>query len=156
QGPPLRRPRLLRPGQRLLPVVGRDQPGPGAVHRLAGGARLRRPARHRGQRRTPAGAHRRGPAVTATPARAATKWRPEEMMTVAAARALAGHTTCFVGIGAPSTAANLARRLHAPDLVLVYESGTIGARPRTLPLSIGDGELAETADAVVSVPEVFN
>jgi glutaconate CoA-transferase, subunit B len=83
-------------------------------------------------------------------------WTPEEMMTVAAARALAGHTSCFVGIGEPSTAANLARRLHAPGLSLVYESGAIGARPRTLPLSIGDGELAETADAVVSVPEVFN
>jgi glutaconate CoA-transferase subunit B len=78
------------------------------------------------------------------------------MMTVAAARALAGHRSCFVGIGQPSTAANLARRLHAPGLSLVYESGTIGARPRTLPLSIGDGELAQTADAVVSVPEVFN
>jgi glutaconate CoA-transferase subunit B len=78
------------------------------------------------------------------------------MMTVAAARALAGHRSCFVGIGAPSTAANLARRLHAPDLALVYESGTVGARPRTLPLSIGDGELAETAVTVVSVPEVFN
>lgn len=88
-----------------------------------------------------------------TPAR---DWTAEEMMTIAAARALAGHTSCFVGIGAPSTAANLARRLHAPGLALVYESGTIGARPRTLPLSIGDGELAETADAVVSVPEVFN
>jgi glutaconate CoA-transferase subunit B len=83
-------------------------------------------------------------------------WTGEEMMTVAAARALAGHVSCFVGIGAPSTAANLARRLHAPALSLVYESGTIGARPRTLPLSIGDGELAETADAVVSVPEIFN
>jgi glutaconate CoA-transferase subunit B len=83
-------------------------------------------------------------------------WNAEEMMTVAAARALAGHTSCFVGIGAPSTAANLARRMHAPGLALIYESGTIGARPRTLPLSIGDGELAETADAVVSVPEVFN
>jgi glutaconate CoA-transferase subunit B len=83
-------------------------------------------------------------------------WTGEEMMTVAAARALAGHVSCFVGIGAPSTAANLARRLHAPGLSLVYESGTIGARPRTLPLSIGDGELAETADTVVSVPEIFN
>jgi len=83
-------------------------------------------------------------------------WTSDEMMTVAAARALAGRTSCFVGIGAPSTAANLARRLHAPGLALIYESGTIGARPRTLPLSIGDGELAETADAVVSVPEVFN
>ena len=80
----------------------------------------------------------------------------EEMMTVTAARALAGRTSCFVGIGLPSTAANLARRVHAPELVLVYESGAIGAKPSTLPLSIGDGELAETADAVVSVPEVFN
>ncbi|HEY3010448.1 MAG TPA: CoA-transferase [Micromonosporaceae bacterium] len=83
-------------------------------------------------------------------------WTAEEMMTVAAARALAGRGSCFVGIGLPSTAANLARRLHSPDLVLVYESGTVGAKPRALPLSIGDGELAETADAVVSVPEVFN
>jgi glutaconate CoA-transferase subunit B len=80
----------------------------------------------------------------------------DETMTVAAARALRGRTSCFVGIGLPSRAANLARRVHAPDLVLVYESGTIGAKPATLPLSIGDGELAETADAVVSVPEIFN
>ncbi|MEJ3744068.1 CoA-transferase subunit beta [Actinomycetes bacterium KLBMP 9797] len=78
------------------------------------------------------------------------------MMTVAAARALRDGARCFVGIGRPSTAANLARRTHAPDLVLVYESGTIGAKPGTLPLSIGDGVLAETADAVVSVPEIFN
>lgn len=77
-------------------------------------------------------------------------------MTIAAARALAGRTSCFVGIGAPSTAANLARRLHSPDLVLIYESGTIGARPDTLPLSIGDGVLATTATTVVSVPEIFN
>jgi glutaconate CoA-transferase subunit B len=63
---------------------------------------------------------------------------------------------CFVGIGLPSTAANLARRTHAPDLVLVYESGTLGAKPSALPLSIGDGVLADTADAVISVPEVFN
>lgn len=83
-------------------------------------------------------------------------WTAEEMMTVAAARALTGHRACFVGIGLPSTAANLARRLHAPDLVLIYESGAIGAKPDRLPLSIGDGELARTADAVVSVPEVFN
>jgi glutaconate CoA-transferase, subunit B len=80
----------------------------------------------------------------------------EEMMTVTAARALAGRTSCFVGIGLPSTAANLARRSHAPGLVLIYESGAIGAKPSRLPLSIGDGELAETADAVVTVPEVFN
>jgi glutaconate CoA-transferase, subunit B len=77
-------------------------------------------------------------------------------MTVAASRALRDGAVCFVGIGLPSTGANLARRTHAPNLVLVYESGTIGAKPSTLPLSIGDGELAETADSVVSVPEIFN
>jgi glutaconate CoA-transferase, subunit B len=85
-----------------------------------------------------------------------TTWSADEMMTVAAARHLHDGEVCFVGIGLPSTAANLARRTHAPDLVLVYESGTIGAKPRALPLSIGDSELAETADAVVSVPEIFN
>jgi glutaconate CoA-transferase subunit B len=77
-------------------------------------------------------------------------------MTVAAARQLVDGEVCFVGIGLPSVAAILARSTHAPGLVLVYESGTIGAKPRHLPLSIGDGELAEIADAVVSVPEIFN
>src|SRR5215469_12338969 len=80
----------------------------------------------------------------------------DEMMTVAAARALTDGMTCFVGIGLPSAAANLARATHAPNLVLIYESGTIGAKPDRLPLSIGDGILAETADAVISVPEIFN
>ncbi|PSL56106.1 glutaconate CoA-transferase subunit B [Saccharothrix carnea] len=80
----------------------------------------------------------------------------DEMMTVAAARALRDGAVCFVGIGLPSTAANLARRTHAPDLVLVYESGTIGAKPDRLPLSIGDGVLADTAVSVVGVPEIFN
>jgi glutaconate CoA-transferase subunit B len=80
----------------------------------------------------------------------------DQLMTVAASRALVGATTCFVGIGLPSTAANLARRVHNPRLVLIYESGTIGAKPTRLPLSIGDGELADTADAVVPVPEMFN
>ncbi len=80
----------------------------------------------------------------------------DEMMVVAAARALRGTRVCFVGIGLPSTAANLARATHTPDLVLIYESGCIGAKPTRLPLSIGDSELAETADAVVSVPEIFN
>jgi glutaconate CoA-transferase, subunit B len=89
-------------------------------------------------------------------AAAATDWSREEMMTVAAARALRGARSCFVGIGLPSTAANLARQTILPDIVLVYESGTIGAKPARPPLSIGDGELAETADAVVSVPEIFN
>jgi glutaconate CoA-transferase subunit B len=79
----------------------------------------------------------------------------DEMMAVAAARLLCDGTVCFVGIGLPSQAANLARRTVAPGLVLVYESGTIGAKPAVLPLSIGDGELAETADSVVSVPEIF-
>jgi glutaconate CoA-transferase, subunit B len=79
----------------------------------------------------------------------------DEMMAVAAARRLRNGTVCFVGIGLPSQAANLARTTHAPNCVLVYESGTIGAKPEHLPLSIGDGELADTADAVVSVPEIF-
>src|ERR1700680_4040863 len=80
----------------------------------------------------------------------------DEMMTACAARALPDGTVCFVGIGLPSAAANLARATHAPNLVLIYESGTIGAKPDRLPLSIGDGILAETSDAVVSVPEIFN
>jgi glutaconate CoA-transferase subunit B len=79
----------------------------------------------------------------------------DEMMAVEAARRLRDGTVCFVGIGLPSLAANLARATHAPGCVLIYESGTIGAKPTRLPLSIGDGELAETADAVVSVPEMF-
>src|SRR5215216_2130476 len=78
------------------------------------------------------------------------------MMTVAAARELRDGEVCFVGIGLPSTAANLARGRHAPDVVLIYESGTIGSKPTRLPLSIGDGDLAETADSVVPVPEIFN
>jgi glutaconate CoA-transferase subunit B len=84
------------------------------------------------------------------------RYSADEMMAVAAARRLEDRSVCFVGIGIPSRAANLARATHAPDAVLIYESGTIGARPRHLPLSIGDGELAETADAVVSVPEIFS
>jgi glutaconate CoA-transferase subunit B len=84
-----------------------------------------------------------------------TRFTADEIMAVEAARRLDDGTVCFVGIGLPSLAANLARRTHAPGCVLVYESGTIGAKPRRLPLSIGDGELAETADAVVPVPEMF-
>jgi glutaconate CoA-transferase subunit B len=79
----------------------------------------------------------------------------DEMMAVEASRLLVDGVVCFVGIGLPSRAANLARRTHAPDCVLIYESGTIGAKPTELPLSIGDGELADTADSVVSVPEMF-
>ena len=80
----------------------------------------------------------------------------DELQTVVAARRLAHTGTVFIGVGRPSTAAMLARMVHNPALVLVYESGTIGAKPFHIPLSIGDGELAETADAVVSVPEMFN
>jgi glutaconate CoA-transferase, subunit B len=84
------------------------------------------------------------------------EYTSDEIMTVTAARALRNGMTCFVGIGLPSGAANLARATHASDLVLIYESGTIGAKPGSLPLSIGDAVLAETADLVVSVPEIFN
>ncbi len=78
-----------------------------------------------------------------------------EMMAVAASRLLPDGAVCFVGIGLPGTAANLARITHAPDLVLIYESGPIGAKPAVLPLSIGDGELSLTADTVVPTPEIF-
>ncbi|KAB2919487.1 MAG: CoA-transferase subunit beta [Hyphomicrobiaceae bacterium] len=82
-------------------------------------------------------------------------YTPTEMMTVVAARALGNSDVCFVGIGAPSAACNLARLTHAPDITLIYESGTIATKPNVLPLSIGDGELCETALTTVSVPEMF-
>jgi glutaconate CoA-transferase, subunit B len=78
-----------------------------------------------------------------------------EMMTVAAARALRNEDVCFVGIGLPSAACNLARLTHAPKINLIYESGTLATRPAVLPLSIGDGELCETALTTVPVPEIF-
>lgn len=80
---------------------------------------------------------------------------PNEMMTIAASRALTNEDVCFVGIGAPSAACNVARLTHAPDITLIYESGTIGTAPDVLPLSIGDGELCDTALTTVSVPEMF-
>lgn len=83
------------------------------------------------------------------------EYTTDEMMTVEAARQLGDGNVCFVGIGLPSAAANLARLTHAPEIVLIYESGTIGTAPDVLPLSIGDGELADTALTVVSVPEIF-
>lgn len=79
----------------------------------------------------------------------------DEMMTVAASRALDSSDVCFVGIGPPSAACNIARLTHAPDITLIYESGTIGTAPSVLPLSIGDGELCETAMTTVAVPEMF-
>jgi glutaconate CoA-transferase subunit B len=84
-----------------------------------------------------------------------TSYSPTEMMTVVAARALKNDDVVFVGIGAPSAACNLARLTHAPDITLIYESGTIGTRPNVLPLSIGDGELCDTALTTVAVPEMF-
>lgn len=83
------------------------------------------------------------------------EYTSSEMMIVAAARALGNDDVCFVGIGAPSAACNLARLTHAPDITLIYESGTIGAKPHVLPLSIGDPELCETALTTVPVPEMF-
>ena len=82
-------------------------------------------------------------------------YKPNEMMTIAAARALKNDDVCFVGIGQPSAACNLARLTHAPDITLIYESGTLATKPNMLPLSIGDGELCETALTTVSVPEMF-
>jgi glutaconate CoA-transferase subunit B len=76
-------------------------------------------------------------------------------MTVHAARELVDGQVCLVGVGPPNAAANLARRLHAPSCVLVYESGAIDAKPLRLPLSIGDDDLAATAAELVSVPEMF-
>ena len=82
-------------------------------------------------------------------------YTPNEMMTIAAARALKDDDVCFVGIGMPSAAANLARLTHAPNITLIYESGTLATKPNILPLLIGDGELCETAITTVSVPEMF-
>lgn len=83
------------------------------------------------------------------------QYSSNEIMTVTAARLLDNDDVCFVGIGLPSAACNLARATHAPDITLIYESGTIGTRPTVLPLSIGDGDLCETALTTVSVPEFF-
>jgi len=84
-----------------------------------------------------------------------TTYTSDEMMTIAASRLVRNGAACFVGVGLPSAATNLARLTHAPDAVLIYESGTIGTRPSVLPLSIGDDELADTADVLVSLVEIF-
>jgi glutaconate CoA-transferase subunit B len=94
--------------------------------------------------------------VSATASLDAAPVTAAEVQTIVAARRLRSARSVFIGVGRPSTAAILAREIFNPGLVLVYESGAIGAKPRRVPLSIGDGELAETADAVVSVPEMFN
>src|SRR5262249_26958548 len=130
-------PRDRRPRQRLLQVLGRHEPRPRRVRPVD-------------ERQRALGGRAR---VTVT---SDTKASAGEVQTVVAARRLSDTRTVFIGVGRPSTAAILARRVHNPDLVLVYESGTIGAKPVHIPLSIGDGELAETADFIVSVPEMFN
>jgi glutaconate CoA-transferase subunit B len=78
-----------------------------------------------------------------------------EMMIVAAARELAGRHVCFVGVGLPNIAVNLAKRTVAPELELVYEAGVFGARPSRLPLSIGDPTIVTGSTAVTSMFELF-
>jgi len=82
-------------------------------------------------------------------------YTPSEMMIVAAARALTGVRTVFVGVGLPNSACNLARRTVAPHLELIYESGVYGARPARLPLSIGDPTLISGAMSVYSMADLF-
>src|SRR5262245_20322247 len=82
-------------------------------------------------------------------------YTPEEMMIIASARLFRNEAKCFAGVGLPSIAACLARETHAPDAILIYESGAIGAKPTRPPLSIADPELVETASFVVSLPEIF-
>src|ERR1700756_3575151 len=129
--------------------MGSDRPRARALPAVDAVVRAREPR----PRRAPRAAASRG--MSGGERAAAGTYTADEMMTVTAARQLSNGAVCFVGIGLPSAACNLARRTHAPELVLIYESGTVGARPRVLPLSIGDGELADTADCVVSLPEVF-
>jgi glutaconate CoA-transferase subunit B len=83
------------------------------------------------------------------------EFTPSEMMIVAAARALAGARTVFVGVGLPNIACNLARHTVAPDLELIYESGVYGAQPARLPLSIGDPTLVSGAAAVMPMADLF-
>src|SRR5262245_65642821 len=83
-------------------------------------------------------------------------YTPDEIMTVAAARKFRNKATCFVGVGLPSIAACLARVVHAPAMILVYESGAIGPKPTRPPLSIADSELADTADLIVRVAGVVS
>jgi glutaconate CoA-transferase, subunit B len=85
----------------------------------------------------------------------APQYTKNELMIVASARLLAGVRNCFVGVGLPNVVCNLAQRTVAPELQLVYESGVFGARPRRLPLSIGDPTLATGATAITSMFELF-
>jgi len=84
-----------------------------------------------------------------------TNYTPAELMTINAARLLRDGEVVFVGVGLPNLACNLARRTHAPNLLLIYEAGVVGAQPARLPLSIGDPTLVSGAAAVCSMYEVF-
>ena len=94
--------------------------------------------------------------ATAAPAPATAAFSKSEMMIVAAARELAGQRVCFVGVGLPNIAVNLARLTVAPTLELVYESGAFGSKPARLPLSIGDPTIVTGATAAVSMFELFS
>jgi glutaconate CoA-transferase subunit B len=98
----------------------------------------------------------RGAAASSGAAAGATTFSKSEMMIVAAARELAGQSVCFVGVGLPNIAVNLARLTVAPTLELVYESGAFGAKPARLPLSIGDPTIVTGATAAVSMFELFS
>lgn len=82
-------------------------------------------------------------------------YTPSEMMTAVAARELRDGEVVFVGIGLPNLACNLARETHAPNLVLIYESGAVGAVPERLPVSIGDPALVTGSLMVCSMADVF-
>jgi glutaconate CoA-transferase subunit B len=94
--------------------------------------------------------------MTAREEHAAASYTPSELMIVAAARALAGARTVFVGVGLPNVACNLARLTVAPDLELIYEAGVFGARPSRLPLSIGDPTLVSGSIGTMSMVELFS
>jgi glutaconate CoA-transferase subunit B len=93
--------------------------------------------------------------VPAAASEGAGAYTPSEMMIAASARQLAGERVCFVGVGPPNIACNLAKRTVAPDLELVYESGVFGAVPARLPLSIGDPTLVTGAALVTNQFELF-
>ena len=83
------------------------------------------------------------------------RYTSTELMTIAVARRFRNARTCFIGVGMPGLAGCVARKCHAPDAVLIYESGAVGAKPSFPPLSIADDEIANTSDFIVSIPEMF-
>src|SRR5918999_5621451 len=153
-------PGVLRPRQQVLRRVGRDRPRPATAGRMAEGVGVR-PGVSRGLRGEdrvgalgPAGA-RRGDVGAGELREIRVSFSPTEMMIVASARQLAGERVCFVGIGPPNIACNLAKRTVAPTLELVYEAGVFGSNPKRLPLSIGDPTLVTGSVAVTNMFELF-